>query len=373
MLALVKGRAGPMTTYGKMTGDRQRSGGFSRGIFVIPLDQVEIDGFCGASAATIFVGSQLRWWGAATRIDGPDGFLTLDGAEGQEDVRQRAGRSVRRLLGDLSVRHLPRAVRGGTIEPGSGLTVTDGLANYRLTLAGEGRLIAIAGPLPPRDTDLVVTEKSPGLARQIPKNAAIGGVICFVAGAHLSTPDGVRPVETFRPGDRVTTRDNGAQEVLWTGHQRLSGARLFAMPHLRPIRIHSGAFGDDRPEGDLLVSPEHRLLLTGRRARDLFNDTEVLVAARHLVDDSMIRPVAGLRDVTYVHLMTARHEIVRANGVEAETFHPASADLARIAPGERAALAAVAPDLDRDPFAYGGFARRALTAPEAALLRFAPA
>lgn len=355
-----------------MTGGRQRSGGFSRGIFVIPLDQIEIDGVRGAAAATILVGSQLRWRGAAVRIDGPDGLLILDGAEGQEALRQRAGRSVRRLLGDRSVRPVARAARGGATETGPGFTVTDGLACWRLPRAGEGRLIAIAGPLPPQDTDLVVIEKRPGPAGEASQPAG-GGAICFVAGTHLSTPDGPRAVETLRPGDHVLTRDNGAQEVLWTGHQRVSGARFFAMPYLRPIRIRSGAFGDDRPGGDFCVSPEHRLLLTGRRARDLFNDTEVLVAARDLVDDGMIRPVSGLREVIYHHLMTARHEIVRANGVEAETFHPANADLAHIAPSERAMLAAVAPDLDRDPFVYGGFARRALTAPEAALLRFAPA
>jgi hypothetical protein len=219
----------------------------------------------------------------------------------------------------------------------------------------------------------VVIEKSATLTREAGLADAVGGVICFVAGTHLLTPEGPRPVELIGPGDSVLTRDNGAQEVRWSGYQRLSGARLFAMPHLRPIRIRSGAMGEDRPEGDLLVSPEHQLLLRDTQARDLFNEPEVLVAARDLVDGRTIRPEAGLRDVTYVHLLTARHEIVWANGVEAETFHPAGADLRLLAPGERGALSGVAPGVERDPFAYGGYARRTLSAPEAAILRFAAA
>jgi hypothetical protein len=354
-----------------MTGDRQRTGGVFRGTHVIPIGLVEIDGVRGASADTIFVGSHLRWSGAALRIDGPDDLLTLDAAEGAEALHRGAARSVRRLLGDLAGprRMLPADVGAGA--NGHDYTVTDGCAIYHLMLAGEGRLLAVSGPVLPRDTDLVVIGKGEGLDDGARPIAAAEGVICFVAGTRLATPEGLRPVEAFRPGDRILTRDSGAQEVLWTGRQHLSGARLFAMPGLRPIRIRSGALGKDRPEGDLLVSPRHGLLLKGRAARRLYNEAEVLVSARDLVDGGMIRRETALRDVTYVHLLTAQHEIVWANGVEAETFHPANANLDLIAPEERAALARVAPQVDSDPFAYSGFARRALSAPEAAILRFA--
>jgi hypothetical protein len=339
---------------------------------VIALDQVEIDGVRDAQASAIFVGSHLRWAGDAVRIDGPGGLLTLAATEGADDVRRRASRSVRRLLGDLAAPRAGVSAQRSEGHAGPGFTVTDGRANYWLMLAGQGRLLAVSGALPPRDADLVVVEAEADL----PVTADLGtvaGVICFAVGTLLLTPEGLRPVEAIRAGDRVSTRDSGAQEVLWSAHQRFSGARLFAMPHLRPIRIHSGALGEDRPEGDLLVSPEHRLLLRGNHARDLFNEPELLVAARDLVDGHTIRPVSGLKEVTYVHLLTPRHEIVWANGVEAETFHPAGADLDLFASADRAALCGVAPGLVGDPFAYGGFARRALSAREATILRFAAA
>ena len=115
------------------------------------------------------------------------------------------------------------------------------------------------------------------------------GVICFTPGTLIDTPAGPRPVEALRPGDRVLTRDDGAQELLWVGSRRMSGARLYALPHLRPVRLgavrlgavrlRAGAFGLLRPAADLLVSPQHRLLVRGAAARALFNEPEVLVQA----------------------------------------------------------------------------------------------
>jgi len=104
-------------------------------------------------------------------------------------------------------------------------------------------------------------------------------------------------------------------------------------------------------------------------ARALFNADEVLVAARDLVDGAAVKFETRLAEVTYIHLLTERHEVIRANGAETETFHPAASRLDQVEPGQRAALFALMPDLERDPFAYGAFARRNLTAPEAAILR----
>ena len=73
-------------------------------------------------------------------------------------------------------------------------------------------------------------------------------------------------------------RDNGAQMVLWRGERRITGARLHAMPHLRPIRFRQNVVGHNRPAQDLLVSPHHRMLVKGAAARALFNAAEVLVA-----------------------------------------------------------------------------------------------
>ena len=59
----------------------------------------------------------------------------------------------------------------------------------------------------------------------------------------VQTPQGPRLVEELREGDHVQTKDDGAQEIQWIGSRRMTGARLFAMPRLRPIRIRAGAEG----------------------------------------------------------------------------------------------------------------------------------
>jgi hypothetical protein len=102
------------------------------------------------------------------------------------------------------------------------------------------------------------------------------------------------------------TRDNGPQEVLWMGSRRITGARMFVMPELRPIRFRPGALGIDRPDQELLVSPEHRMLVKGAAAQALFNTPEVLVPARDLVNDRTVFTDLKVREVTYVHLLLAR-------------------------------------------------------------------
>lgn len=332
------------------------------GIFVIPVAQTETDGLRAAPCAALFAGSQWRWWGEAQRIDGSGGPLYLEDDAVRARVRRRAARSVARLLGDLGSVG-PRSRTGDGAETDAGdFTVTDGRVTYRLGFAGGGSLLTVFGALPPRNADLAVIAVSGSLPDHSRLPGAAGGAVCFTPGTFLDTPDGPRPVEEIRPGDQLSTRDSGAQEVLWTGARHLTGARLLAMPHLRPVRIRAGAFGVTG--AGLVVSPEHRLLLGGPGARALFNEAEVLVEARDLVDDRAVRTESVPRDVRYIHLLTARHEVVRANGVETETFHPASADPTLLEPDGRAALA-----LALGGTGYGGFARRCLTAPEAAIFR----
>jgi hypothetical protein len=166
----------------------------------------------------------------------------------------------------------------------------------------------------------------------------------------------------------VQTKDNGAEEIQWIGSRRMTGARLFAMPRLRPIRIRAGALGVKRPDEELLVSPEHRMLVSGDVARALFNTSEVLVAAKDLINNATVTVDLAVREVTYVHLLLPRHQILWANGIETESFHPASATLSTLDEADRLRLLARYPALEHAPLSYGGFARRSLSGPEAAIL-----
>lgn len=342
-----------------------------RGAFVISWSQTELDGVTDAPLELIAIGAAWRWTGAAQRVDGGGDRLLLEGAEGMDDIRRRASRMVRRLTGiALAGQPAPREA-AEPAPPAQSFVLTDGRSSWTAQLidspGAARRLILFAEGLPPADRDLWIVRMS--LERPADGGAPQGGVICFAPGTRIATAEGPRPIEGLRPGDRILTRDNGPQEVVWTGRRRMSGARLFAMPHLRPIRLRAGVFGQGQPDADLIVSPQHRMLVRGPAARALFSTDEVLVTAEALVNDDSITVDQSLREVTYIHVMLERHNIVWANGLETESFHPAHAALDAIDLDQRAALAAVLPGgLDR-PHLYGGFARRNLSAPETAILR----
>lgn len=345
-----------------------------RGAFVISWSQTELDGLEAAPIASLSVGAAWAWRGDAVRVDGPGDLLRLDDADGEADLRKRAARMVRRLVGAAVAGK--RDLRGIEIEEplmDSSIIVTDGARTYTITVIEPGNgaapLLLFIDDLPPRNTDLwVVHHALDHYQVQDSMGPSTGGVICFTPGTRILTPDGARLVEDLREGDRVMTRDSGAQDVEWIGSRRMTGARLFAMPKLRPIRIRAGALGVERPEEELLVSPEHRMLVKGEVAQALFNTPEVLVAAKDLINDHNIAVDTALKEVTYIHLLLPRHEILWANGVETESFHPANAALSTLAEEDRERLLARNPVFAQEPERYGDYARRNLSRSEAAIL-----
>jgi hypothetical protein len=348
----------------------------SLGTFVISWSQTEVDGLKAASLDLLAVGAAWRWTGAAVRVDGPQGLLLLEGAEGAADIRKRAARMVRRLVGvAVGTETGPDASVTEFIPdlPDQGFIVTDGHQSFTVTIIPVpdtgARLLMLVGDLPPSDQDLWVVRTSVDRTHSGAGARVAGGVICFTPETRLLTPDGARHIRDLRPGDPILTRDNGPQPVLWTGHRRMSGARLYAMPHLRPIRFRAGALGIGRPEDDLLVSPQHRMLIRGAAAQALFNTPEVLVAAEDLINDGSIMVDHALREVTYVHILLESHNIVWANGLETESFHPSNTALDTVEEAQRAGLLNILPGIEANPHAYGDYARRNLSASEAAILR----
>ena len=254
----------------------------------------------------------------------------------------------------------------------SSFVVTDGAQSYTITLIEVGNgsqpLLMFLDEIPPRDCDLWVVHHTLGVAGMNPMGPESGGVICFTPGTRIRTPDGLVLVEDLREGDRVQTKDNGAQEIMWKGSRRMTGARMFAMPHLRPVRIKAGALGVERPDEELLVSPSHRMLIQGKEAMALFNTPEILVAVKDLINGKTITVDVTVPEVTYIHMLLPDHQILWANGVETESFHPANATLSVLDDSDRARLLAQFPDLEYDPHTYGSYARRNLSATEAAIM-----
>jgi len=101
---------------------------------------------------------------------------------------------------------------------------------------------------------------------------------------------------------RTTT---GSAAVVWIGRRRLDGRYN---PEVSPVRIRAHAFGGGQPRRDLLLSPDHAVHADG-----------VLIPVRTLINGATV--VQERADaVTYYHLELARHDVVYAEGLPAESY-----------------------------------------------------
>lgn len=173
-------------------------------------------------------------------------------------------------------------------------------------------------------------------------------VVCFARGTLIETDRGEVAIEHLVEGDMVRTLDNGFQPIRWI---RSSLAPAFG--NLAPIRIAAGTFGNRR---DLLVSPQHRIMLSGWQMELLFAEPEVLAPAKSLINDSTIRSEVGGM-VVYYHMLFDRHEIVFAEGAPSESFHPGQTALDGMDEAVRDEIFTLFPELRNNRDGFGPAAR----------------
>lgn len=326
--------------------------GFS-GTYALPWAQTDLDSVAGADLSALRAGSVWRWSGRATRLDGPQDMLRLNGALGLDRLHARA----RARLGG------PLRSPFDDLDPilSQGFSVTDGRAAYWLSVIDHGSepLVVCHDGLPPAQTDLWVVKTDLTAPRFTPTQATDASTeraYGVVDTALIDTPDGPRQAGTLAVGDRVMTRDAGAQPILWLGSQSFSEARVMLRPALRPLR--AAGIG-------LQLAPAHLLLISGRGLQDLFNTADVLAPAYAL--ETQWSPSTRLAPVRYIQIVLAQHHILHAEGWGVASSHVADLEHMALSARDRAALHRVCPQAQ----SYGPYARRVLSRPETALLQAA--
>lgn len=203
--------------------------------------------------------------------------------------------------------------------------------------AAAGLFVLPLSPMAARTGyQLLKVEDPPG-----PADAALSDMICvsFGRGTAITMADGSqRPIESLISGDLVLTRDRGAQPVRWVGHATLRALGAFA-----PVVIRAGAMGN---AGDLIVSQHHRMFIYSRHRNTDLTTPELLVQARHLVDDDRILLREG-GYVDYFSLVFDQHEIVYAEGIAAESLLVTEAVLNRLPVDIAAPVKTLFPDLSQ--------------------------
>ena len=135
---------------------------------------------------------------------------------------------------------------------------------------------------------------------------------CFTPGTLIETDAGPRPVEELRTGDKVLAVAGASPrrtEIRWIGERRIDLRRHPKPEGLYPVRIRKNAMGDGLPARDLLVSPDHCLLIEGK-----------LIPAKLLINGMSITPERSVTAVHYFHIELENHDAVLAEGVPAETY-----------------------------------------------------
>ena len=151
------------------------------------------------------------------------------------------------------------------------------------------------------------------------------GLAAFGPGTLISTTEGDLPVEWLASGDKVITRDHGAQPLRWIGYWRLSAQQLAATPALRPVLIEPNSFGPGAPDHPLALSRGQRIFVDGPEVQYYFGVDTALAAAEHMTDVDAGFDAA--QDFTYFHLLFDAHQVIRANGLWTESLFADDATL----------------------------------------------
>lgn len=170
-------------------------------------------------------------------------------------------------------------------------------------------------------------------------------VVCFVAGTLIDTEHGPVAIENLTPGDLIWTKDDGFRPLRWIGSMTLTAEALARSPHLCPIRIRASALAPNIPSRDLLVSPQHRILVSSKIAVKMFGAIEVLIPAKQLLQVEGIDYALDLHEVTYFHMLFDGHQIVGSNGAETESLYTGPQALRSLSPAAREEILTLFPEL----------------------------
>jgi peroxidase len=321
----------------------------------------EVEGFVetntGADRVTLSdmarIGGDLRAGNDADRVV-LEGRATIEG-----DLRTGNGDDLVRLGESITV--------GGTVGLGRGddRIVLETGANVDRIQGGDGFDTLQLGPNTRVDYDsnpangtIYYLDDAGNDTGETHTFRSIENITCFTCGTRIITANGQRLIEDLQVGDRVWTLDSGLQPIAWIGQ-----ATVPALGPLAPILIRKGAMDNTR---DLLVSPQHRMMLDGWRVQVHCGADEVLAPAKGLTNDHTIRRVEG-GFVTYIHIAFDSHQIVMAEGIPSESFYPGAEALNALDQAARDEILALFPEW-ACPHARPKTVRAALTPREARVL-----
>lgn len=181
----------------------------------------------------------------------------------------------------------------------------------------NGQNVGITGPtLPTPGAQYTVVKNFDG--QEVPYD----DIPCFTTSTKISTMQGEIAIENLKVGDEISLHqaENKSARIKWIGRRKITQERLLDNPKLYPIRICKGALGKGLPHRDLLVSRQHRMLVSSPVAMRMFGINDVLIPAIKLTEMPDIYIDTSVEEVEYMHILFDTHEVIYAEGAPTESL-----------------------------------------------------
>jgi len=259
-----------------------------------------------------------------------DGNQTLNGAQEIDGVTYADGTQV-------------EAEYEITLQDANGNTYTALGFNVNNSSPSFGTVegLAFVGVMPPVGVPLTVTSSGEG-----PNYLASDyAVPCFTKGTRIMTPGGQRKIEDLVVGDIVSTANGDEAHIRWIGQVEVDAAEMAQSPKLRPIRISAGSMGAGLPSRDLLVSRQHRMLVSSSIAQRMFGARDVLVPAIRLTEIPGIYVDMSVEQTCYIHLLLDTHDVILAENTPSESLYLGEGALNALPSGSVEEISTLFPEL----------------------------
>jgi hypothetical protein len=180
---------------------------------------------------------------------------------------------------------------------------------------------------------------------QGPTSTSSLGPPCFVAGTSILSSKGLVQVENLSAGDLIENCSGQFVELRTVIRKSYSARELSENPKLRPVRIVAAALGQGLPKRDLLVSRQHRMLVSSSTTERIFGTPDVLVSAIKLTEFPGIYVDESVKEVEYFHLLFDQHEVIFVEGAPTESLYTGPEALASISQEARDEIHLIFPDI----------------------------
>ena len=145
----------------------------------------------------------------------------------------------------------------------------------------------------------------------------------FAHGVLINTAQGPVAVEDLVPGMEIEAAKGGTTTLKWVGAITLvPGAPSASDDPQRLYRITADALGLGRPATDATFGPAARLLKRDPAVVNALGAEAALSPVSAMEDGVSVVALNPVSPVRVYHLAFDSHQVIMANGVEVESYHP---------------------------------------------------